>query len=501
MTTNDPRITMPPSKGRSFRWGRWFAAASIAAIVALLLLPRVVGTQWVYGPLLKRLEARGLRLQIDDARLSWFRSIKFNGIELFDPQQQTLASFESVETDRSLLGLLWSGGDFGGLNLNGVKINLTLLEQGTNLQQTLEGIAGKGVAGQAGAADEKKSFPKMDLDVRIHDLIVEVRRGHEDQPLFRSSDATIVAHYQALDGAAVLELEPATLLEHVRLEPELMGYGLGLVLPVLAKATALDGSVSLQLQTFRLPLEEPKRGAVAGTLMIESLEASIQEPLVRELVGDLAMLLKRNLPTRVRFIQQSAIDFAMEDGRMHHDQLAFGLPELDSNLVVRTAGSVGLDRTLDLQVAIPIPLERLARRDSVKLLGTPSITIPVRGTLDEPKADWSSSKGELSQLLGMISMQVRDEAPGLGTLLQGLEEATDGDGQLDLPDVATVVDAIRKRREAKRAAQQSAAQQSAAASSADASNPETATESSASDDPDVPERPRLLDRILRRRQR
>jgi HSP20 family protein len=52
-------------------------------------------------------------------------------------------------------------------------------------------------------------------------------------------------------------------------------------------------------------------------------------------------------------IEDAEINFQMRDGRLHHDGLRLGFPEIDPEIVVSSCGWIGLDETLDLYVELP----------------------------------------------------------------------------------------------------------------------------------------------------
>ena len=66
----------------------------------------------------------------------------------------------------------------------------------------------------------------------------------------------------------------------------------------------------------------------------------------------------------------------MRDGRLHHEGLRIGFPEIDPELVIRSRGSIGLDETLDLH--LELPRLRKDKRDKGPL------QCHVTGTLSEP---------------------------------------------------------------------------------------------------------------------
>ena len=47
----------------------------------------------------------------------------------------------------------------------------------------------------------------------------------------------------------------------------------------------------------------------------------------------------------IRLADESVVSFAVRDGRVEHRDLAFGLPDLGAEFVVRTQGTVGMDGT------------------------------------------------------------------------------------------------------------------------------------------------------------
>jgi hypothetical protein len=76
----------------------------------------------------------------------------------------------------------------------------------------------------------------------------------------------------------------------------------------------------------------------------------------------------------VRAVQNADVRFEVRDGRMHHEGLRFGFPDISPDLLIRSSGSVGFDRTLDFVLDVPPVLAD--RKDPVKLR--------VTGTLEKP---------------------------------------------------------------------------------------------------------------------
>ena len=70
----------------------------------------------------------------------------------------------------------------------------------------------------------------------------------------------------------------------------------------------------------------------------------------------------------VRIVENADVRFQVRDGRIYHEGLRMGLPDIDPKLLVSSSGSVGLDKSLDL------------------VLEVPRIVSPFKKDIDDPKA-------------------------------------------------------------------------------------------------------------------
>lgn len=162
----------------------------------------------------------------------------------------------------------------------------------------------------------------------------------------------------------------------LQITPAMCSSALQYVAPVLAGVAKAQGAFSVELEDCRIPLADPAAGAVAGRLIIHSVQVA-PGPLVREL----AVLLGRESPAALR--RESVVPFRMVDGRVHHSGLELVFPEL----TIRTAGSVGLDRTLDLMAEMPVPPKWLGNNPVGAALRNQKIQLRVTGTLSKPALD------------------------------------------------------------------------------------------------------------------
>ncbi len=187
-------------------------------------------------------------------------------------------------------------------------------------------------------------------------------------------------------------VEQGIVLEDIEFSREMCHLWLKYLSPPMAQATSVKGRLSISLTESDLPLNDMAAGRIRGTLSIHS--ADVQPGPFADKLINLVATLEGLIPGResklltalggvwITFPQQE-IDFRMTDGRVFHSTLEFRI----GTVVVRTAGSVGLDESLDVLIEIALPDEWF--RGSI-FAGTPEgqvLRIPLQGTLDAPRYD------------------------------------------------------------------------------------------------------------------
>ena len=152
------------------------------------------------------------------------------------------------------------------------------------------------------------------------------------------------------------------------------------------------------------------------------------------------------------FIDGSRIDVTAADGMIDHRGVQIGLPKVDPRLQLSSSGRVGIiNQDLDLQVGFPVPLEMLARRESVQQLGVPQITLPIRGTLDKPVVDWKSMRNESADLMSLIAAALGEEAPGTSAAVEVLGAVTEGKADEAIGAAVDLLKELRRLRQERRA--------------------------------------------------
>jgi hypothetical protein len=159
----------------------------------------------------------------------------------------------------------------------------------------------------------------------------------------------------------VLVVEPIEVLKNSKLNLGLAGGLLQLIDPGLHGSDRdITGEMSLAFKKLRIPIggskdQLAKRLEAEGILTLHQVatEAKNRGPIQQALLQMLADLNGKQASSVVRIAEDSEIRFQLRDGRMHHEGLRIGFPEIDPDLVVSSRGSIGMDETLDLHMELP----------------------------------------------------------------------------------------------------------------------------------------------------
>ena len=178
-------------------------------------------------------------------------------------------------------------------------------------------------------------------------------------------------------GPCELSLAAGPLADRVQVDPAMCASMLRYAAPALANVTAVKGTVSVMLDSCRIPLADPGSSDISGRLMIHSLEMG-SGPMLHAM----SVLLGGDTAGRLR--EESVVAFRMKDRRIYHDGLELMFPLL----TIRTSGSVGLDQTVDITAAMPVPPKWLGNNAAmIRAVANQTINLPVRGRLDKPELD------------------------------------------------------------------------------------------------------------------
>ena len=202
------------------------------------------------------------------------------------------------------------------------------------------------------------------------------------------------------------------MIESIRITPEMCDTWLKYVAPLLADATRIDGSLSVDLTHAHVPLNAPATGDIAGTVLVHSAQVRpgpVAAPFV-SIAGQLRSLLRKQPlaalndstnTSALMTIQDGQVPFRMVQGRVYHEnfQVVIG------DVIIRTRGSVGQDQTLDMVADIPIQ-EKWLDGVVAQVMRGQTLQVPIRGTLQQPDVDKRVFEQLARQLLSAPAQQV-----------------------------------------------------------------------------------------------
>lgn len=190
----------------------------------------------------------------------------------------------------------------------------------------------------------------------------------------------------------VVTMQAGPVVERVRISPQMCTSWFKYVAPLVADATAAQGTFSVSLDQAVIPLDNPSAGDVEGVLEIHNAQIG-PGPLSQQLLllaAQIKAIADGNLlgaPTapaeRWLDLPQQRIAFRMAENRVYHE----GLQMAVKDVVIRTSGSVGTDQSIALVAEVPVRDEWLSRSQHLASLRGQTIKVPIHGTLTNPKLD------------------------------------------------------------------------------------------------------------------
>ena len=408
---NSPTPPNPPTpKRRRRRILRFLGILTLLLVVLVLVTPWIVArTELRDSTINAILKSPSVTASSESASFGWFSPLSVHGLELTSTNKRVNIRVEDMTAERSPLQLLSSAPDLGTIRVSKphVRLELPLEVEFERPDRRLE-----------------PTFTAIATDAALTVCFVG-----QDEPVLEVDDINLTVRVEKTEDGRVLTLDPLVVFDHRKLSPKLAKNLLYLFDPTIADAPQVSGEVSLTLDKLRIPLgvskeEAIKRMEVEGKVTLHRVSSEVRNPLRMALIKLLADMNGKQASDVVRLAQDAEIRFQVREGRLHHEGLRIGFPDIDPDLVITSRGSVGLDKSLDLHVELP-------RLDPVQRKEKGPAKCHITGTIDKPKIVIEDASLVLRQpdrkepiiaVDGMnLTMQVEKTASGLVLVVEPVE--------------------------------------------------------------------------------
>lgn len=249
------------------------------------------------------------------------------------------------------------------------------------------------------------------LDVAVRDVRIEA--SVDGTSLEVRPEATVAEG--SLSGQATVHWTPAaprvTLDAPIRLEnakptPGLTSAWLSRVSPILSGMSEIDGELSLALEEFQLDVGDPESLTASGTIEVVSGRlgpSPVTDAVLtalRQVYAVLEQPASGELPPAEDWqvtLQAQTIRYQIEECRIEHSPIRLQVAGANVDL----SGSVGIDKTLDLQLVPAIPREWVADAGPLRVLADEQLPFRIEGTAESPRLNREALR-QLSKRLGTL---------------------------------------------------------------------------------------------------
>lgn len=238
-----------------------------------------------------------------------------------------------------------------------------------------------------------KSFDWMGLHAGTSDIQAVLKSGllkTSYAPILNSGRLYLPAELHMERGNLALQFPPKTqVLSAVQLTQELFEKMVIKSNPFFSGSTIQKGLFSLRLDEFSFVTNQktPDRG-IAIDATLEAKDLSLQPgPQMDELLAFVKMQSKQiSAP-------EMTVHATVRNGRISVDPFTVNIDKYP----VVFGGSIGFDNTIDYYVEVPITDRLLGKASNIAALKNKKVRIPMTGTLDRPRVDYTRFTSELGR--------------------------------------------------------------------------------------------------------
>jgi hypothetical protein len=329
----------PIPKRRRFRIIRFLSILAILLAVLIVAAPWIVAHTGLRDRAINAILASpSVTASSDGASFGWFSPLAVDGLHLRSMNNHVDVRVQGIAADRSLWRLWSSAPDLGTIT---VEKPYVTLELPLDVQIQREG------------RQFEPTFAAL-----VKDAALTVRFTGQDEPVLEVDDVNLALRLEKADEGRVLTVDPVTIFDKRKLSPKLASKLLHLFDPTMEGAPQISGAVSLSVDKMRIPVgvskdQTIKGMEVEGKVVLHEVATEISTPMRQALARLVAAIHLKEPTSVVRLTENDEIRFQVRDGRLYHEGLRIGVPDIDPKLQVTSRGSVGLDKTLDLSIDVP----------------------------------------------------------------------------------------------------------------------------------------------------
>jgi hypothetical protein len=427
-TTVDAR-TVNESKPVKKRWRRAFVASSILlslVISVVLAFPVVLRKTSLRDNLLNSSLAKsGLSGTSKSVTGGWMTPITLHSITINDPSGNFTLKIPKLRSSRTLAQILAAGGDYGRVVVENAFLRVSVDDEGN------------------WPLARQSSSQISALEFEIKNFTFVLGAPWRSEPIISLTNLDVTGRIRQVEsGQRQLIVDECLLVNRQPMSGIGAGSNLALIAPILSQSTHITGTASVRLGQTVIPMEPTADGRLevqlSGEAEFHSLDARLKEDWIEQLATLIGTATQVDIPNRIVVARDSVVRFQVFPDGVHHDAMAFLLPDLAPGLVAETSGTIGLDESLDLDLAIQLP-QNLQPSDPfvaqfIRLLNGP-LRARVTGTIDIPELQFPSTSEMLSDLSKRINTTShQDEAPDVPRavfdLIRGVSQTeTDPEGK------------------------------------------------------------------------
>lgn len=459
MDAEKPQTTTarPQSKRR---WRRAMVATTVVGSMVLSglgLLPSAVMKSSHRDRLLNERVAKfGLTATSGSGSGGWLTAIAFHDVEFRNTDGQFVCKIKTLQLSKSLLSLLVSERDLGTLTVVQPDVYVRLNEDGSwPLDLKSHKPDDADADSEEAAREREKNRWDIAFDVQNAGFVLEV--PWREMPIVEIAGVDVLGAVTTQEDGRWLNIEPIELFDRQPLSEAHTEQNLALVAPILSQTTSLRGEISARLDAISMRLDDDQSSPypIRGQVALHNVEAELKKEWAIQVSQAIGQLTRRDVPSRLQIVQESTIDFEVNEQGIYHEGLAFLLPDVMGTTTVHSSGLVALDDSLDLTLSVQLP--QMFTRNSFLSALTKMVSKPlvfrVEGTTENPKLVTPPGMGLTDQLAGNLDPQNAGTPPPSvqGAVMDLFGSAASPDGQQSADGIASgVLNIIRAAQEARK---------------------------------------------------